>query len=370
MNSKKPMYLRIYDELKISIRNQEYAPGVLLPTESVLCKKYGTSRPTIAKALGLLVEEKLVQRKAGFGTQVLAPGKDAITLGLLIPRLHETEIFEPICGSLIAASRTAGMQIVRPSELSLSQDLDRLAESLTDQFITAGVHGVFFTPLEHIADQEAFNLRILERFTQAGIHVVLLDRDVFPWPQHTPFDLVGIDNIEAGYVMASHLVKNKCKRLAFVSGSNPAMTVRQRLIGSREALIQSGGSSEDLLDVEYFPGNPEKTARKLVEKKIDGIVCANDATAAPLLRALLDLGVNIPAEMQVCGFDDVKYASLLSVPLTSYRQPCGDIGKVAARVMRNRIKYPDSPSRRITLKGEIVIRHSAPLSPLACNSAH
>lgn len=361
MNPKKPMYLQIYDALKISIRNQEYAPGDLLPTESELCKKHGTSRPTIAKAIGLLAKEELVQRKAGFGTQVLAPGKAAIKLGLLIPRLHETEIFEPICASLIAAASAAGMQVIRPSELSLSRDIKVLAESLIDQFITEGIHGVFFTPIEHIRDQESFNLHLLERLTQAGIRVVLLDRDVFPWPQHTPFDLVGIDNIEAGYVMAGHLVGNGCKRLAFVSEPNPAMTVRQRLIGSREALIQNGRTSLDLLEIEYRPEHPEKTARQLIEQKADGIVCANDATAAPLLRALLDLGVAIPNEMQVCGFDDVKYAALLSVPLTSYRQPCNDIGRVATRVMRNRIKEPDSPSRRVTLKGEIVVRHSAPL---------
>lgn len=365
MNVKKPKYLRIHDELKILIRNQQYAPGDLLPTEAQLCKKYGTSRPTIAKALNLLARDELIERKAGFGTRVLAPGRAAISVGLLIPRLHETEIFEPICASITEAAAGLNMQIIRPSELSLPQTRAQMAEPLTEQFINAGVHGVFFTPIEHIPDSESFNLNILQRLTQAGIRVVLLDRDVFAWPQRTPFDLVGIDNIEAGYITAGHLINNGCKKLAFVSEENPAMTVQQRRIGSREALIQSGETAKDLLDIEFLSQNPAKTARDLLESKADGVICSNDATAAPLLRALLDQKVDIPGTLQVCGFDDVKYASLLSVPLTSYRQPCSDIGKVAAKVMLNRIQSPDSPARRITLKGELIIRHSSPLSSVS-----
>ncbi|MEP2777651.1 MAG: GntR family transcriptional regulator [Luteolibacter sp.] len=359
MSDAKPLYLQIYDDLKILIKNQTYQAGDLLPTETELCKTYETSRPTIAKAVKLLSDEHLVYRKAGFGTQVLAEDKPAATIALLIPQLHETEIFMPICQSIAEAAASEGMNIIRRSEFDPNHDVQAFAESLTEQFIDLKVNGVFFTPVEFIPQPRDFNLKIIERLTDHGISVVLLDRDVHDWPSQTPYDLVGIDNIEAGFVVTEHLIGNGCRDLAFISESDPAMTVHLRRIGVREAMIQNGLRARDLVNIHLDPKHPEKAAAEILSTETTGIVCANDTTAATLLRALLDLGADIPGALQVCGFDDVKYASLLSVPLTSYRQPCNDIGKIAINTMIARIKYPDAPAQRITLKGELVVRESA-----------
>ncbi len=368
MNPSKLRYLQIYEKIRGLIQNQTYAPGDMLPTETELSATYDASRPTVAKALNLLSQDKLVRRRAGFGTQVLPPSRSMLTAGLLIPELHATEILEPICASITETASIAGMRIIRPAELNLRQDRRMLTESLADQFIEARVQGVFFTPVEFIPDQEAFNLGIINRLTAHDIQVVLIDRDVCPWPRKTAYDLVGIDNIEAGYVMGSHLIANGCSKLAFVSAPNPAMTVQLRSIGCREALIQNGHRANSLLNIDLLENQPEKTAQQLLAKQVDGILCANDAAAAPLLRALIDLGADIPGSLQVAGFDDVKYASLLSVPLTSYRQPCDDIGKVATETMINRIKHPAAPTRRITLTGQIIPRNSSS-GPLTRKSA-
>ncbi|WFB35491.1 GntR family transcriptional regulator [Kiritimatiellota bacterium B12222] len=359
MKAHKPKYLQIHDELRELIAKHTWPPGEFLPTEEELCKTYQVSRPTIAKALQLLAKDKVVHRRAGYGTQVLAPKRYALSAGFLIPRLHETEIFEPICASITETAGMEAMRIIHPAEVNPEPDLAKMMEKLAERFISTKTTGVFFTPIERIPDQENFNMKIIKQLTRKGIRVVLLDRDVFPWPKQTPYDLIGIDNIEAGYVTALHLLGNGCKQLAFVSARNPAMTVQLRRIGSGEALVHNGQMARDLLSVDFHSEEPEKTAKQLLAAKADGIICANDATAAPLLRALLDLGADIPHRMQVCGFDDVKYASLLSVPLTSYHQPCKDIGKTAARVMLHRIKYPDSPALRISLRGELVIRNSS-----------
>ncbi|MCH6256519.1 GntR family transcriptional regulator [Puniceicoccaceae bacterium K14] len=360
MSSSKPTYLQIFDEVKKNIRNRNLSPGDMLPTDNELAERYGVSRPTVAKALGLLSKEKLIIRRPGFGTQVLAPGKSDLTVGLLMPHMHETEIFEPICSSITETANLDGMQIVHPSELNLRNDSRAIAEALTQKFIDLKVHGVFFTPVEHLDDhQEEFNLSILERLHEAGIRVVLIDRDVYPWPRRTPYDLIGIDNIEAGYVMTNHLIQNGCRNLAFVTEGNPAMTVQQRIIGSREAHVQNGLRARDLSMMECDLRAQEQVAKQLIESKIDGVMCANDATAAPLLRALLNLGVEIPKDMKVCGIDDVKYASLLSIPLSSYHQPCKDLGKIAAKTMMDRILSPDRPPHRVTLSGDIMVRSSS-----------
>ncbi|WPJ94882.1 GntR family transcriptional regulator [Coraliomargarita algicola] len=360
MSSEKPKYLQVYDAIKYQIRSQVYQVGALLPPESELCEQFKTSRPTIAKALNLLSDEGIVRRRAGFGTQVLPPQVAALRVGLLVPQLSQTEIFEPICASITECAHESGMQIIRPPELGRAQDFRKMADSLASQFISMKVDGVFFTPIEYIQNHQDFNLEILERLSRAGISVVLLDRDIYPWPRQTPYDLIGIDNIEAGFVVAGHLISNGCRRIGFVSEPNPAMTVQLRQIGVREALVQNGYRTEDLQTVNFEAEYPENVIQSLQQGQVDGVVCANDATAARLLRILVDRGIRIPGEIQVCGFDDVKYASLLAVPLTSYQQPCFGIGKVAVNTMIARIEHPDGPTHRTTLKGRLVLRESAP----------
>lgn len=284
MKYSKPAYLRIYEKIRVLIRDQTYKPGDLLPTEHELVKMYGVSRPTVAKALKMLCDEKLVHRRAGFGTQVLAPDSSMLTAGLLIPHIRETEIFEPICASITETAWDAGLRMIQPSVPNLSQNPREFAESLAGQLIDAKVLGVFFAPVEHIEGQQEFNLGIIERLKRHGIQVVLLDRDVYEWPRQTDNDLIGIDNIEAGFVMAGHLLEGGCDRLAFVAAGNPAMTVRLRRIGVIEALRKSGRRSDTLQVLEFDPEHPEEVAGKLVENGADGVVCANDATAAPLLR--------------------------------------------------------------------------------------
>ncbi len=359
MSDSQPKYLRIYQEILHQIQDQSYSPGDLLPTEGALCEKYDVSRPTIARALKRLSDEKLVQRRAGFGTRVLAPGKSSLLAGLLIPQMLETEIFQPISASIAESAGIEGMRIISPTDLNHADDLKKLTESLADQLIAARVQGVFFAPPEHMEGSSEFNLKIIERLTGAGIHVVLLDRDIFRWPKQTGFEMIGIDNVEAGYLVATHLLDQGCRQLAFVTRGNPAATVYLRRMGAREALTQRGLNPADLMNLNE---QSHESAEALLQSGVDGVICANDATASTLMRSLLDAGAKIPEAVKVCGFDDVKYASLLSVPLTSYQQPCQDIGKVAADVMIHRIRNPKAPVLRITLKGKLIVRESSSMT--------
>jgi DNA-binding LacI/PurR family transcriptional regulator len=90
----------------------------------------------------------------------------------------------------------------------------------------------------------------------------------------------------------------------------------------------------------------------------DGIVCANDRTAARLMHTLLELGHDVPGAVRLVGIDDLGYAELLPVPLTTYRQPTTGIGAQALAVMLERVERPDLPIRDILLHGELVVRGS------------
>jgi DNA-binding LacI/PurR family transcriptional regulator len=106
------------------------------------------------------------------------------------------------------------------------------------------------------------------------------------------------------------------------------------------------------------PEDPERVRAALAKFRPDGIVCANDFTAAHLLKTLNQLGVNVPAQVRMAGIDDVKYASLLSVPLTTIHQPCADMGGIAVSAMLERLRNPKLPARDIMLNFHLVVRDS------------
>jgi DNA-binding LacI/PurR family transcriptional regulator len=76
------------------------------------------------------------------------------------------------------------------------------------------------------------------------------------------------------------------------------------------------------------------------------------------MQALLNLGIKVPEEVRIVGMDDVKYASLLPIPLTTQHQPCLDIGIIAMTTMLDRLQNPSLPVREITLSCKLVIRKS------------
>lgn len=151
-------------------------------------QKFGASRPTVARALRDLQHAGLVQRRAGSGSYVREGANLATStrlLGLLIPGLGATEIFEVICGELASLSRVhdysllwgGSMQPLHATEASITH-----AEEICRQYIERKVSGVFFAPFELLPEKERANRRLAEALRQAGIPVILLDRDLVPFP--------------------------------------------------------------------------------------------------------------------------------------------------------------------------------------------
>lgn len=363
MNSE-PKHRGISRELAAEIANGKYGPGDRLPSETQLVQRFRVSRPTVARALRDLQDEGLVERRAGSGTY-LKPKSSASApnrqLGLLVTGRNSTEILDLTCGELAGLARAQNSTLLweAPGVLQEGKDLTREgALELCDRFIAEGVAGVFFTPFEHVDGQEEVNQRIADRFAKAGVPVVLLDRDVRPFPRRSTFDLVGIDNVAGGCLIAEHLIKLGARRLAFVARPNSAPTVNARMAGVREALIAGGLEiPPDWIQL----GDPEEArfVRSLIAgRRWDAMICANDLTAVQLLPGLRKAGVQVPLDLRVVGFDDTKQATLPGAALTTVHQPCRDIAITAFRALLERIAEPTLPARSLLLTPQLVVRES------------
>jgi GntR family transcriptional regulator, arabinose operon transcriptional repressor len=351
-------YKTIFSELRQAILEGRYKEGDRLESELQIAKKYGVSRPTAARALLQLARDGLAESRAGSGTYVLGRSRDShYVFGLLIPELGQTEIFEPICQGLAQATEGANHQLLW-GNTTRGLPKEKQAEELCAQYVSRKVSGVFFAPLELSPGKDETNRRIVSRLGAANIPVVLLDRDIYQYPERSHYCMVGIDNTRAGYKITEHLLKLGCRRIVFLGLPNSAPTVKAREAGWRDAMSKYGvpaGSSY----VHYVDPSSEIPIREILKQvQPEAFVCPNDITAATLMQTLNDLGKSIPADIKIVGIDDVRYASLLHVPLTTVHQPCQDIGVAALKVMLDRISNPSLPAWDVHLDFQLVVRRS------------
>jgi DNA-binding LacI/PurR family transcriptional regulator len=155
-----------------------------------------------------------------------------------------------------------------------------------------------------------------------------------------------------------HFLKLGCRRIAFVAYRNAAQSTKSRVAGYQEALLRAGVPFEPSLLQALTSDDPGEIARFMERLKPDAIACANDRTAGHVMHSLIGLNYRIPKDVRIIGFDDIQYANLLPVPLTTIHQPCHDMGIAAAAAMLERIATPDIPTREMLLDCRLVVRDS------------
>ncbi|HUF13002.1 MAG TPA: GntR family transcriptional regulator [Longimicrobiales bacterium] len=358
-----PKHEQVRQVLEREIRSGLVKPGERLASEAELVERFGVSRITVGRAVRELQRAGLVERRAGSGTYVRqpTPAPGGLSFGLLIPDLGETEIFEPICQGMMASPLAREHALLwgspaRPGDGGGARE--ERTWQLCEQYIQRKADGVFFAPLERTPSKDETNRRVVEALEAARIPIVLLDRPVLGYPGRGGQDLVGIDNARAGYLITDHLLRMDCRRIAFVAVPDSAATVDMRESGYREAHHGWGLPVDRSLSRRFDPAEAAAVAELMATQRPDGIVCANDWTAARLMHTLLDLGHAVPDDVRIVGIDDVEYAKLLPVPLTTFRQPTREIGAAALAAMLERVAHPELPPRDILLHGRLVVRRS------------
>ena len=355
-----PKYRQILEAIKTDIVSGRYQPGQKLPSEAALVKRFETSRITVGRALRELQQTGLIERRPGSGSYVgIGPvDESGLLFGLLFPNVADTEIFGPIRQGMSEAPQASRHALLWGNLTPDPATRAHQTWELCQQYIRRKVAGVFFAPLERTAESDETNQRIIFALERAQIPVVLLDRCYLPYPDRSRHDLVGIDHRRAGYMITEHLLKLGCRRIAFFAYSNSASTVAARIAGYREALFVFGLPVEPSLVQSLETGDESEIGPLMEELKPEAIVGANDRTAGHLMHSLIHLKYRIPLDVRMAGIDDVEYAKLLPVALTTVHQPCGEIGIAAVSAMLERIARPEMPIRDILLDSKLVIRDS------------
>lgn len=355
-----PKHILIHDAIAQAIAAGDYTPGQQLPTEKELVRTFKASRPTVARAMQRLASEGLIERRPGAGSYVKRSAQAATQLfGLIIPGLGEKELMQSICAQMARDAEARHHTLLWGDATDAPTDeAGNRALELAKRYVGMRVAGVFFAPVEYASGKDALNRKVVELFDANGIPVVLLDRDITAYPCRSRYDLVGIDNRRAMCTLVSQLIDRGETKVEFVARPLSAPTVSLRLAGYRDAL-RDAGIEPSANGIHFGDPDDHGFVRRMLGSRRDRVfVCANDLTAARLMHTFEALGVAVPDDVRVAGFDDVPYAHLLRVPLTTVRQPAQAIGAAAVRAMFERRTDPELPGRDILLPTTTVIRRS------------
>jgi DNA-binding LacI/PurR family transcriptional regulator len=231
------------------------------------------------------------------------------------------------------------------------------ARALIDQ----GVEGVFYYSAELPAAEVHYNQLVVDRLIAAGMAVIAVDRDVVAFPERSKLPVVTYDNQRGGYLITAHLIKQGCKRIAFIGSPFVSSAAGARLRGYREALEDNGlvvdtslirPATLDDLDAEF--------CRSLMSSgKVDAILCKMDHYAALMSRHLVAMGLTIGKDVLLAGFDDEPFAGLLTVPLTTIRFPADPFVEACYERLAAQMANPAVPLGGTTLIDvELVVRES------------
>jgi LacI family transcriptional regulator len=207
--------------------------------------------------------------------------------------------------------------------------------------------------------------RHLETVLERGIPVVLLDR-LLP-DVEGKVDAVLVDNFKAAFDSTNYLLKRGHREIGIIVGPRDVYTSRQRLSGYSEALIGSGIPPDQKLmaftDYTVSSGYEAMKALYADNPGIGALFVTNYETTVGAILAVNELGIRIPDQLSMIGFDNLELAGLVKPALTVVEQPLADIGRAAAQTLLHRLG-PDGdkePPRRIILEtslreGDSVLR--------------
>lgn len=220
------------------------------------------------------------------------------------------------------------------------------------------VDGVLISPVESDLESAA-------ALVARGIPTVLLDRD------GTSHGLCSatVDNVRGAELAADHLFELGHRRVAFVNGPPTIRQCIDRAEGARRSVRRARrhhtASLQEVVVAALTIEQGEAAVPRLLalEPRPSAVMCANDLLALGVLRGLAALGIVVPDEMAVVGYDDVVFASMLSPSLTSVRQPQYELGVVAAQLLLKEVTGSPHEHQTILFEPELVVRASSTLRP-------
>jgi LacI family transcriptional regulator len=267
------------------------------------------------------------------------------TIGLIIPYLYDP-FFANCAHAVTTVAKEHGYSVI----ITTTDENPDTEYLQAEQMLQRHVDGLVVIPAHRLESR-------LTRVMFGRTPVVAFDRPV----SDPAIDVVLVQNTAGSRRATEHLIEHGHKRIAFMGLSRRLFTINARFLGYRRAM-QDAGLEED----SFFGCDSQDDTLSTLQSKLQGpnaptaFFTSNTLATRYVLASLLTLGVKMPQDLALVGFDDFDLADLTSPPLTVVRQPALEMGRVAASLLFERIARGELPQtgHRIVLPVEIVLRRS------------
>ncbi len=274
--------------------------------------------------------------------------QETLTVGLLLPQLDQP-FFSRLAYTVVQALFTKNYQT-----LVCSSEEDQLHEDISvDMLIRQRVDGVIATPIGSAG-------QAIRALLDQNVPVVILDRDLPSFKVNKVFS----DHRQGGMLAAQHLLDLGHRDIAILSPSDDAASVVERIAGALSVFTQHGvqpqvvKAGRDERGDYYARGYA--LGKQLLEsgKRPTAIFALMDVMAVGVLRAAAELGLRVPQDLSVIGFDDIPLARQSVPALTTIRQPTDDMAKVAVETLLAYLGDRDRAPQTHVLPTQLIVRES------------
>jgi GntR family transcriptional regulator of arabinose operon len=347
-----PKYIQVANIIRQNILDGTWHEGDAIPPEKILCSRFNIARGTMRQALQLLESEGYLVREQGRGTFIrLVEQRNNDTknrhLAFVVPYIRDSSVSTMLVGFQQVAEQAGFSVVFNHVNNDLQQQRD-----VVQKLVQQGVMGIALYPV----DSES--LTGIDKLVNASYPIVLVDR----YLKHFSTDYVISDHFGGALRGVHYLINQGHTRVGFVTWLSPAVSMDHRFLGYQQAMRERG-IPVDINLVCRVEGYPTVSREPLIsyltgDKRPTAVFAANDQIAIAIYRAAATVGLRIPQDLSVVGFDDLDMSIHLDPPLTTVAQQFTVLGQQSAQVLLSRIRGEVRPLQQITISPELVIRES------------
>lgn len=329
-------------------------------TSAQVAQRAGVSQSAVSRVFtpGASASKKTIEKvrraaeELGYRPNILAramvSGKSRI-IGLVVAYL-ENYFYPEALEKLSNALQAEGYHIL----VFMASQTAGSVDDVVDEILDYQVDGIVMASV-------AMSSTIAERCEQAGVPVVLFNR----YEDREGITAVTSDNFAGGRRVAEFLLAGRHERIGYIAGWEGASTQRDREAGFRAGL-EAAGARLSAREVGNFRLDDARAAARSMfsvasARRPDAVFVANDHMAFAVMDVIrFELGLNVPADVSVVGYDDVPPAAWPAYNLTTLRQRANRMVEETVKALLTQIESDaPAPAQTIAIDGPLIVRGSA-----------
>jgi|TARA_B100000519_G_scaffold100400_1_gene87096 LacI family transcriptional regulator len=327
-----------------------------VPTIYQVAERAGVSLSTVSRVLnGKASVNKVLKERVEKAVKELNYRPNSVarslannrtdSVGVLVPELNA-----PFFGDLMQAVESTLRAADKHVIISVGRNCLETEKDAVEFLISRNCDAL-------IMHAEALSDEYLLELNQSKLPVALVNRQV----EGLPEACTSLDNEKGGYLATRHLLELGHKDIAYISGPTDKCDASLRLEGHKRALSEAGLpiNPQLIFNGDYSEEDGKIGLLELMARDMPftALVCANDWMASGAISCARDLGMSLPHDLSVVGFDDVVFAHHVFPRLTTVSNPIAEMAEMSAKYILNKV-YGQANNVQLYFEPSLVVRES------------